>query len=81
MMHDPVLRLVRGVVTRHEAYGFYLDFDEPVEGLVVITMVVDDPHLANPDFPPVGAIVEAALLGYAEGTGQPRLSTRPADLA
>jgi predicted RNA-binding protein with RPS1 domain len=80
-MSDALPRRVAGTVTRHEPYGFYVDFGEEEEGLVVITMVVDDPNLPNPEFPPVGAPVEAALLGYADIGGQPRLSTRPMDLA
>lgn len=80
-MSDAFPRRVAGTVTRHEPYGFYVDFGEEKEGLVVITMVVDDSSLPNPEFPPVGAPVEAALLGYADNGGQPRLSTRPLDLA
>ena len=80
-MTDTLPRRVSGMVTRHEPYGFYLDFGEERDGLVVITMVVDNPNSPNPNFPPVGACIEAVLLGYADIGGQPRLSTRPMDLA
>ncbi len=72
--------LVEGTVTRHEAYGFYVDFGAEREGLVVITMIADDPGQPNPQFPAVGTVVTARLLGYTEIGQQPRLSTRPMDL-
>lgn len=71
---------VRGTVTRHEAYGFYVDFGDESDGLVVITMVTDDPSEPNPPFPPIGAIIDAVLLGYTSIGGGARLSTRPQDL-
>jgi predicted RNA-binding protein with RPS1 domain len=80
-MSDAIPCRVVGAVTRHEPYGFYIDFGQEKEGLVIITMVVDDPDLPNPEFPPVGASVETVLLGYADVGGQPRLSSRPMDLA
>ncbi|WP_161606230.1 S1 RNA-binding domain-containing protein [Microlunatus speluncae] len=72
-------RLVRGRVTRHENYGFMIDFGEDQEGVVVITMIADD-SVASPDFPRIGSEVEAVLLGYTEFGGQPRLSVRPKDI-
>lgn len=77
-------RLVLGTVTRHEPYGFYVNFRNAEggmeEGLVVITMVHDN-NAPNPDFPPIGSQVEAVLLGYTDVGGQPRLSIRPQDVA
>lgn len=73
-------RRVAGAVTKHEPYGFYIDFGDAQDGLVVVTMVVDDPGIPNPPFPPVGSTVDAVLLGYTEIGQQPRLSTRPIDL-
>lgn len=77
-------RLVSGTVTRHEPYGFYVNFRNAEggmeEGLVVITMVTDN-NAPNPDFPPIGSQVEAVLLGYTDVGGQPRLSIRPQDVA
>lgn len=72
-------RRVRGTVTRHEPYGFYVDIGEESEGLVVITMIARDQSESNPPFPPVGAVIDAVLLGYAGNSGQPRLSIRPQD--
>lgn len=79
-MSEPTPRRVRGTVTRHEPYGFFLDFGEDREGVVVITMVSDDPGERNPSFPTVGTEVDALLLGYAGAGRQPRLSVRPRDL-
>jgi predicted RNA-binding protein with RPS1 domain len=73
-------RIVRGRVTRHEPYGFWLDFGEPEEGVVVITMIDDDPAVASPAFPPIGSEVEAVLLGYTDIGNEPRLSMRPSDM-
>jgi predicted RNA-binding protein with RPS1 domain len=72
-------RLVRGKVTRHEPYGFYVDIGEAQDGLVVITMIADDPDLANPAFPLIGCEVVALLVGFTDIGGQPRLSVRPKD--
>lgn len=80
MSGRPLPSLVRGVVTRHEPYGFYLDFGDEREGVVVITMINDDPSQSNPEFPPIGSRVDAVLIGYTELGGQPRLSIRPSDL-
>jgi len=73
-------RRVRGAVTRHEPYGFYVNFGEEREGVVVITMISDDAAEPNPRFPPIGATVDALLLGYTELGHEPRLSIRPQDL-
>lgn len=73
-------RRVVGTVTKHEPYGFYVDFGDEQDGLVVITMVVDDPNISNPVFPPIGFTIEAVLLGYTDLGNQPRLSTRPVDI-
>jgi hypothetical protein len=57
-----------------------MDFGDPHEGVVVITMIDDDPTAANPDFPPVGSEADAVLLGYPEIGNEPRLSVRPSDI-
>lgn len=80
MMTDKTPRLVHGVVTRHEPYGFYIDFGGTQQGVVVITLIDDDPTHPNPPFPPVGSTIEAVLLGYTKIGQQPRLSVRPKDI-
>jgi len=49
-MTNAIPRRISGTVTRHEPYGFYVDFGEEQDGLVVATMVVDDPDCLNPNF-------------------------------
>lgn len=72
-------QLVSGRVTRHVSYGFYVEIGLATEGLVVVPMI-DEAHVRNPVFPPVGSVVTAAVLGCTAIGGQPRLSTRPSDL-
>lgn len=73
-------QLVSGVVLEHQPYGLFVDLGEGEPGVVVITMINDDPSIANPPFPPVGSRIEAAFLGYSGPGRQPRLSLRPSDL-
>ena len=73
-------RLVRGRVTRHEPYGFYVDIGANREGVVVITMISDDPSVSNSPFPPIGSTISAALIGYTDVGDEPRLSVRPSDV-
>lgn len=73
-------RRVRGTVTRHAPYGFYISFGEERDGVVVVTMISDDAAEPNPRFPPIGATVDALLLGYTELGHEARLSIRPQDL-
>lgn len=74
-------KIVDAIVTRHEPYGFYVDFGADQEGVVVITMISNDKNQSNPPFPPIGSKVKAFLLGYGGPNNQPRLSIRPVDLA
>lgn len=57
-MSAEVRRRVLGKVSRHESYGFYVDIGDEHDGLVVITMVVDDPTILNPGFPPIDSTIE-----------------------
>jgi ribosomal protein S1 len=71
-------QLVSGVVIEHQPCGLFVDLGESDPGVVVNTMISDDPKVANPPFPPVGSRIEAAFLGYSGPGRQPRLSLRPA---
>ena len=77
---DGTSRRVRGTVTRHEEYGFYLDFGGDREGVVVIPMINRSLTESGPIFPAIGSVIDAILLGYTELDGEPRLSIRPQDL-
>jgi ribosomal protein S1 len=73
-------QIIDGLVVEHEPFGILVDIGENELGVVVITMVEDDPKIANLNFPPVGSQIETVFLGYSGPTRQPRLSTRPMDL-
>jgi predicted RNA-binding protein with RPS1 domain len=73
-------QLADGLVVEHKPFGVFVDIDEDELGIVVITMIEDDPMIPNPRFPPVGSRIEAVFLGYSRPGRQPRLSTRPIDL-
>lgn len=73
-------RLVRARVTRHEPYGFWVDFGEEKEGVVVIIAINDDLDVGDPVFPEIGSEVDAALLGYTGPKNEARLSVRPEEV-
>ena len=73
-------QLVDGLVIEHKPFGILVNIGEDELGVVVITMIKDDPMISNPQFPPVGSRIEAVFLGYSGPGRQPRLSTRPMDL-
>jgi hypothetical protein len=64
----------------HRPFGILVDLGEDELGVVVITMIEDDPTIPNPGFPSVGKRIEAVFLGYSGPGKQPRLSIRPVDL-
>ena len=73
-------QLVNALVVEHKPFGIFVDIGEDELGVVVITMIADDPTIPNPLFPPVGSRVQAVFLGYSGPGRQPRLSLRPMDL-
>ncbi len=74
------MRLVHGVVTRHEAFGFYVDIGKEQDAVVNLPMISDDPNEVSPVYPEIGAGIEAVLLGFTAIGNQARLSTRHSDL-
>ena len=74
-------QLVSGVVVEHRPFGVFIDIGEDEPGVVVITMIEDEPRPRTPELPPVGTAVEAAFLGFSGPGRQPRLSLRPTDVA
>ncbi len=84
MSHDSqprVGQVVRGRVVEHHPYGITVDIGAPQLGVVVITMLEDEPRSQHPRFPPVGTEVECVLLGFTAIGDQPRLSMRPSDVS
>ncbi len=78
----PVGRRVRGVVTRHCPFGFFVDLGVPVAlGLVQITDFADEGQVTPERFPRIGAPVEAVVLGHTEESRkQVWLSMKPSQL-
>jgi len=73
-------QLVSGVAIEHRAFGAFIEIGEDEPGLVVITMLEDEPRSRRPEFPPIGSEVEAVFLGFNGPSRQPRLSLRPTDV-
>ena len=68
-------RLVRGVVTRVEHFGAFVDLGASGHGLISITDLKDGPPVEPEDWPHIGAEVEAVVVGV--NGHDIRLSLRP----
>jgi ribosomal protein S1 len=70
-----------GVVLSHHPFGFFVDLDDPVIGLVEIVRVKESWQPVDPqDYPLVGQEITAVVLGAVDLQRQIHLSTRPSDL-
>jgi ribosomal protein S1 len=78
----PVGARVRGTVTEHCPFGVFVDLGDPVaQGLVEITNFLDEGRMTPDRYPPVGASIEAVVLGHADSRRkQIWLSVRPSQL-
>lgn len=74
-------QLVTGVVTEHARFGFFVDVGTEEPGVVLLPRICDGPPDSDPEMPEVGAEVRMVFLGYGGSRRQPRLSTRPSDVA
>lgn len=73
-------QMVRGVVVEHRPFGAFIDVGEDEPGLVLVTMIEDEP-VPEPVLPAVGARIEGVFLGYSGPSGrQAWISLRPADV-
>jgi ribosomal protein S1 len=79
----PVGARVRGVVTQHHPFGIFVDLGDPVAlGLVQITEFLDEGRMTPEQYPPVGAFIEAAVLGHTDDRRkQVWLGMRPSQLS
>jgi ribosomal protein S1 len=70
-----------GLVLSHHPFGFFVDLDDTVTGLVEMPRVKE---LGQPvdtrDYPPVGQEITAVVLGAVDLQRQVHLSIRPSDL-
>jgi ribosomal protein S1 len=77
----PVGARVHGIVTQHCPFGIFVDLGDPVvKGLVEIPEFLDEGRMTPEQFPPVGAAVEAVVIGHMDGNRQVWLCMRPSEL-
>ncbi len=78
----PVGRVVRGTVIDHRPFGIFVDLSDPVAtGLVQITDFVDEGRMSPEQYPAVGELITAVVLGHTrEERKQIWLSMRPSVL-
>jgi len=76
----PVGSIVEGRVLRHEAYGLFVDIGLECEGLIQIVDISDDRPVTPDDYPPLGALVVARVLGFKENGRQVWLGIKPSHL-
>jgi ribosomal protein S1 len=75
----PVGARVSGKVVRHNPFGVFVDLgDAEALGLVQITDFLDEGRMTTELYPPIGALIEAMVLGHTdEGRKQVWLSMKP----
>jgi ribosomal protein S1 len=73
---------VRGTVTAHRPFGVFVDLGDPEAlGLVQITEFLDEGRMTPEEYPPLGASIEAVVLGHTDGRRkQVWLGVRPSQL-
>lgn len=76
----PVGSMIEGRVIRHEAYGMFVDIGIECEGLIQIVDISDDRPVTPDDYPPIGALVVARVLGFKENGHQVRLGIKRSQL-
>jgi ribosomal protein S1 len=77
----PVGARVHGIVTHHCPFGIFVDLGDPVaKGLVEIPSFLDEGRMTPEQYPPVGAAIEAVVIGHMDHDPQIWLSMRPSEL-
>ncbi len=72
---------ITGNVLRHEAFGVIVDIDHGYDGLIQITDFEDTGVMTPEEYPPIGAEVQAVVLGFKEHGRQVWLGVKPAQLS
>jgi ribosomal protein S1 len=58
---------VHGIVRQRHPFGIFVDLGDPAaKGLVQITEFLDEGRMTPERFPPVGASIEAVVLGHTD---------------
>jgi ribosomal protein S1 len=77
----PIGTRVRGTVVQHAPYGVFVDVPGiPFKGLVQITDFRDSGRMTPAEYPAVGSVVEAVVLGFKEIGNQVWLGMRASQL-
>jgi ribosomal protein S1 len=78
----PIGARTRGVVVQHCPFGIFVDLGDPdVKGLVQITDFLDEGRMTSEQYPPIGAVIDAVVLGHTdERRKQVWLGMRPSQL-
>ncbi|MCA9690042.1 MAG: S1 RNA-binding domain-containing protein [Myxococcales bacterium] len=78
----PIGTLVRGVVLKVAPFGVFVDVDGfEFSAVLLVTHFEDDGEgRAMDEYPQVGEVVSAVVVGFVEDTKQVRLSTRASDM-
>lgn len=72
--------VISGAVLRHEPYGVFVDIGYPYEGLIQITDFNDEGKVTPENYPPIGSIIRAAVLGFKDRWCQVWLGMKPSQL-
>ncbi len=72
---------VRGTVARHAPFGIFVAIPGiPFDGLVQITDFKDNGRMTPSEYPPLGSLIEAVVLGFKETGNQIWLGVKPSQL-
>ncbi len=72
---------VRGTVARHAPFGMLAFIPGiPFDGLVQITDFKDSGRMTPSEYPPLGSLIEAVVLGFKETGNQIWLGMKPSQL-
>ena len=73
--------IVPVTIISHESFGVFSRIEGiPFLGLITITNFKDSGRMTRQELPPIGAIVEAVVLGPAEHDRQIHLGVKPSQL-
>jgi hypothetical protein len=73
--------LVKGTVIRHAPFGVFVRIGGiPFDGLVQITDFKDEGRMTVDEFPPIGSLLTALVLGFKETGNQIWLGVKPSQV-
>lgn len=72
--------IVMGSVSRHETFGVFVDIGYGYDGLIQITDFKDEGRMSADEFPEIGSVIRAKVLGFKDHGHQIRLGVKPSQL-